>query len=143
MEELKNEQISVDAQTAEAEVNKGEVKNEISLGKFKDVNALLNAYNSLESEFTKRCQKLKELEGMVDKVAETTPTVSVENPKDVAKGISDEDKETILKDYLKSIVDSGKNVVFLDNDGVMLKTEREKPKNIDEAGCLAENLFKN
>ena len=32
------------------------------LGKFKDVNALLQAYNSLEAEFTRRSQRLKELE---------------------------------------------------------------------------------
>ena len=32
------------------------------LGKFKDAISLLNAYNSLQSEFTKKCQKLSELE---------------------------------------------------------------------------------
>ncbi len=32
------------------------------LGKFKDVSALLKAYDSLQSEFTRRSQKLKELE---------------------------------------------------------------------------------
>ncbi len=32
------------------------------LGKFKDVNALLHAYNSLQAEFTRRSQRLKELE---------------------------------------------------------------------------------
>ncbi|MBE7083097.1 MAG: hypothetical protein E7373_00660 [Clostridiales bacterium] len=37
---------------------KEQEKSEVSLGKFKDVNALLSAYNSLESEFTKRCQKI-------------------------------------------------------------------------------------
>ncbi|MBO4323654.1 MAG: hypothetical protein J5836_03230 [Clostridia bacterium] len=31
-------------------------------GKFKDLNALLRAYDSLESEFTRRSQRLKELE---------------------------------------------------------------------------------
>lgn len=32
------------------------------LGKFKSVDALLNAYNSLEAEFTRRSQRLRELE---------------------------------------------------------------------------------
>ena len=32
------------------------------LGKFKDVNALANAYSALEAEFTRRSQRLKELE---------------------------------------------------------------------------------
>ena len=33
-----------------------------NLGKFKSVDALLNAYNSLEAEFTRRSQALRELE---------------------------------------------------------------------------------
>ncbi len=32
------------------------------LGKFKDVSALLNAYNNLEAEFTRKCQLLKSLQ---------------------------------------------------------------------------------
>lgn len=32
-------------------------------GKFKSAEALLNAYNSLEAEFTRRSQRLRELEG--------------------------------------------------------------------------------
>lgn len=35
------------------------------LGKFKDVNALVRAYSALEAEFTRRSQKLKELERKV------------------------------------------------------------------------------
>lgn len=34
----------------------------VNYGKFKDVNTLLKAYNALEQEFTKKCQKLSELE---------------------------------------------------------------------------------
>ncbi len=36
--------------------------NSVSLGKFKDAQALFDAYNSLQSEFTRRCQRVKELE---------------------------------------------------------------------------------
>ena len=32
------------------------------LGKFKDSESLLNAYNELQSEFTRKCQKLSEAE---------------------------------------------------------------------------------
>ena len=60
---IDNEQIIKTSQAVETEdVNVGESTSEISLGKFKDVNALLNAYNSLQAEFTKRCQRIKELE---------------------------------------------------------------------------------
>ena len=34
----------------------------ISLGKFKNVQALLDAYNNLEAQFTKKCQMLSEIE---------------------------------------------------------------------------------
>lgn len=34
----------------------------LSIGKFKDVKSLFDAYNSLQAEFTRRCQKVKELE---------------------------------------------------------------------------------
>ena len=41
----------------------GQEKEEKSpLGKFKDVNALMQAYNSLQAEFTRRSQRLKQLE---------------------------------------------------------------------------------
>ena len=43
-----------------AEAEKKEVA--ADLGKFKDVKALLDAYNSLEAEFTRRSQRLRELE---------------------------------------------------------------------------------
>ncbi|MBR1984914.1 MAG: hypothetical protein IKA31_04150, partial [Clostridia bacterium] len=33
-----------------------------SLGKFKDAESLLTAYNNLQAEFTRKCQKLKEFE---------------------------------------------------------------------------------
>ena len=33
-----------------------------SLGKFKDTESLLTAYNNLQAEFTRKCQKLKEIE---------------------------------------------------------------------------------
>lgn len=36
------------------------------IGKFKDANALLSAYNSLQVEFTKKCQKLAEYEKKQD-----------------------------------------------------------------------------
>ena len=45
--------------TAGAEESLGTAE---EFGKFKDVKSLLNAYNALQSEFTRRCQKVKELE---------------------------------------------------------------------------------
>lgn len=43
------------------ENNEEKTDNSLNLGKFKDVSSLLNAYNNLQAEFTKKCQKLSEL----------------------------------------------------------------------------------
>lgn len=45
-------------------------KGSTGLGKFKDQNALLNAYGALEAEFTRRSQRLKELERSLAKLQE-------------------------------------------------------------------------
>lgn len=37
-----------------------------SLGKFKDTSSLLSAYNNLQAEFTKKCQKLSEVTKLLD-----------------------------------------------------------------------------
>ncbi len=69
------EQAETTAHTAEAELKTGAAVAEVSLGKFKDVKSLLTAYESLESEFTRRSSRLKELEGIVALNSEkTTPT---------------------------------------------------------------------
>ena len=50
------------AHTAEAEKRDGAT----DLGKFKDVDALMKAYNALQAEFTRRSQRLRVLENAVD-----------------------------------------------------------------------------
>ena len=50
-----------------------ENNNSINLGKFKDVESLLSAYNNLQAEFTKKCQKLSELTKSCDNNAQALP----------------------------------------------------------------------
>ena len=50
------------------EEHESEAENGETVGKFKDAKALLDAYNNLEKEFTKKCQRLSALEK--DKVKE-------------------------------------------------------------------------
>ena len=53
----------VDAMEGAAQTNSAGAKEDSAvLGKFKDVDALVRAYSSLQSEFTRRSQRLKELE---------------------------------------------------------------------------------
>ena len=142
MEEIKNEQTTPLTQTAEAEKDEGGEKGAVSLGKFKDVEALLNAYNSLQSEFTKRCQKIKELEGKLisgDKTKvppeqNTSATTNQENTTFL-------DKEKILKDYLLEVLGKKPSAIIMDGAGASVKTPVNRPKTIEEAGNLAKNLL--
>lgn len=143
MENVINEQTEPKAQTATAEEIKGVTAEEVSLGKFKDVNALLSAYNSLQSEFTKRCQKIKELEaelGACDK--EVTPLETSKELETARVNITDKEKEEILKDYLLKVVDKKQKAVLLDGVGIGVKTPILHPKTIADAGELAREILK-
>ena len=141
MEEKKDEQTLTCTDATEVEEKEsGEKEEKVSLGKFKDVNALLNAYNSLEAEFTKRCQRVKELENMVK--GETKVPFGVENEEKDAQGTNREDREDVLKEYLKGVLFSKQTAVIMDNGGVGLKAPIDKPKSISEAGILAKEILK-
>lgn len=145
MENLKNEQTEVlSAQPASAEMDKGEKQTEVSLGKFKDAKSLLEAYNSLQSEFTKRCQRIKELEGALkpddkDKVPAENLT-AVQNAK---QQLTEQEKQEVLKEYLQGVLDKKQKAVLLDGVGLGVKTPVQKPKTISQAGMLAKNIFEN
>lgn len=75
---LNVEQPNVESvQTTAVESNEGIENLELgstNFGKFKDAKSLYDAYNELQSEFTRKCQKLSELESkQLDNVAEITP----------------------------------------------------------------------
>lgn len=160
MNETKNEQTEALAQNAEIAADGGE---SVSLGKFKDVNALLAAYNSLQAEFTKRCQRIKELEARVavdkdtptDKTAEisraeqTERTAKTENSDGAEKadaenrisGITEEEKENFIKGYLKEIMGAKSKAIVMDGLGASVKTPVNRPRTVEEAGRLAKELL--
>jgi len=145
MERLANEQTQVNAQavTTEKSEDLGAKETTVSYGKFKDATALLNAYNSLESEFTKRCQRVKELENALKNLSAdkgNAPTESQANL-NTEKDITQEEKERILKEYLKSVLQSQPKTIVLDGVGVGAKTTVEKAKTINEAGQLAKQIL--
>lgn len=61
--ETSNLTLNVEEQQIENKVEEGS-----PIGKFKSVEALSNAYQSLEKEFTQKCQKIKELTEKLDAV---------------------------------------------------------------------------
>ena len=142
MEALKNEHTTPLTQPATAEKEEGGEKGAVSLGKFKDVDALLNAYNSLQSEFTKRCQKIKELEGKLDSGDKTAvPPVEQERVNTSQENTTFMDKEKILKDYLLDVLGKKPSAIIMDGAGVGVKTPVNRPTTIEEAGNLAKNLL--
>ena len=117
--------------------NAGAGAAEVSLGKFRDVNALLNAYNSLQAEFTKRCQRVKELEAAAAVADKETVKVSpTENT-----GITPQEKETLIRDYLKEILGAKSKAIVLDGSGTGVKTPVKKPRTVEEAGKLAKEML--
>ena len=136
MEEMINEQVlDQETQTTDVEKGIGGEVGESSFGKFKDANLLLKAYNSLQSEFTKRCQRIKELESR-EAVEKHDNEI-----KDQPKGITDKEKEELLKDYLKEVLNSKSKAIVLDGAGTMISVPPLKPKTVEEAGTLAKELF--
>ena len=152
--QTENEQTEVAAHIAEAKENTGAAATEVSLGKFKDVGSLLKAYENLESEFTRRSRRLKELEGEVLRNREEitrrgASSASEEHfgeGKPTTVGIS-ESKENADNDGL-SVKNNGKSVEAKpraegENAGALKTDEKstgerlenkEMPENVQSAG---------
>lgn len=140
MEAERNEQIANEPHTAEAEQTKtGGGTGEISFGKFKDAKSLLNAYNSLEAEFTKRCQRLRELEG--ERTGDKTPPDPLAEPATEFRNISPTLRERIIGDYLRELSAAKSEAVVLGTGGMPVMKPVARPRTIGEAGKLARELI--
>ena len=149
MEQIINEQIELKTHTVDTEKEMGDKKSEVSFGKFKDAESLVNAYNSLQSEFTKRCQKIKELEGKLAESENKTTTQNIneksesEQAQAVEVGEKRVDKDDVLKEYLLDVLGKKPKAIVMDGAGAGVKTPVSRPKTIEEAGNLAKNLLVN
>ncbi|MDE7440358.1 MAG: hypothetical protein K2N23_07625 [Clostridia bacterium] len=133
-----NERVAAD--TAEAE--KGQAA--AALGKFKDVQTLMKAYSDLEAEFTRRCQRLKELEE--GNKAKQLPDGAVASPsrkteeERIADALKDEKlRDAVIGDYLKGLAE---NKVPLTSGGGAVTAPKNTPKSVKEAGKLAQQFLK-
>ena len=80
------------AETQESAVAQGREDASAVLGKFKDVNALARAYGALEAEFTRRSQRLKELEKLTDNLQTKDAAAGAEKLRKHAKSRKEETK---------------------------------------------------
>ena len=157
MEELKREQPIMEPTTALNGADENSVASEIGsqradLGKFKNVNDLLDAYNNLQSEFTRKCQLLKSFEK--DKTAkekENTERLNSGNihfddknqaDLDVKKNdeITTDNKELNEKD--KNLQKNNEiNAVFSKNEEIMKNfSQIQNESKADKTGFIGQNL---
>ena len=137
-----SEKFTATAETAEAE---NVTDTASALGKFKSVDALLSAYRSLEAEFTRRSQRLKELEeGSKAHEVPQTAAPSREKPADeelLKAALSSESvRKAVLEDYLKTVA-ANKSVPLI-STGVLTPAPRSAPTTVKEAGALAQRFLK-
>lgn len=134
-------------------------ENTQNLGKFKSVEALLTAYTSLEAEFTRRSQKLKELENKVEDLQQataekaSTPNVDLQNRATVQTALDLESIEGLPKELKAAVTDIVQECLqshlqqaappILKEVGGFAKAPQQTATSIEEAGKLAEAFFKN
>jgi len=116
--------------------------------KFKSVDALVRAYETLEAEFTRRSQRLKTLEEQSKTQEKPTGDGQTNVPSERAECDSDELYRTVmqnesvrarvLSDYLGSL----KGVPLMTGSGTGVTAPAHKPKTIREAGELALGYLK-
>ena len=142
----RTDELQVTADTAEAEGNKAAA----GLGKFKDVEALMQAYTALEAEFTRRSQKLKELEKANKEpisppaeagngAAPSTEAGNLPLNAQESKPLSEKERNAVIEEYLSSVC-AGRSVPII-TGGSVVKAERRVPRNVKEAGALAKKFI--
>lgn len=117
------------------------------MGKFESEKQLYDAYCALESEFTKRCQRMAEMEKELEELRTNTASPDIE------KLLSDEEfvSEHILTNeriaaaviaaYLKSLKSKNK-VSVLGADGAVALFVSKKPTSLKEAKELADVIIR-
>ena len=101
------------------------------LGKFKDANALLKAYESLQAEFTRRSQRLKEMERAMDNREETSAQ-KVEKLKKGAQERNRREREfdsfvEALENPASSDLENSENSALKDKGAGQVLEESERP----------------
>ena len=122
------------ADTAEAE--KGSAA--AAYGKFADAQALYSAYLALEAEFTRRSQRLKELEEGNKVQPDDAPSPKSEASENSAP-LSEEARRAVIEDYLKGVA-AGKGAPIL-TGGVGCAAPKSTPRSVSEAGRLVRQFL--
>ena len=128
-------------------------KESSNLGKFKDAQALLDAYNNLQSDYTKKCQALSSLQKNLKENEGEQPS-----PEREKEDLSSEDRIKLLQDYVYNNSDFRDKLLAKYFDDIILpKSPRligsdrgsdtivspvSKPKTLEEAGKIVRDMLK-
>jgi len=131
-----------------------------TFGKFKDAKSLLSAYNSLQSDYTKKCQLLSNLNKTLEKNQNIEANYSNEAQKDTPfkfSALSKEEQNSVLQEYIFANPDLKDKVLAKyfeelslphsprlmagDRGSGFVLSQKEKPKDLEEAGQIAKNLL--
>ncbi len=124
-----------------------------TLGKFKDAQTLLDAYNNLQSDYTKKCQALSSLQKNLKENEAVEPS-----PESTAGEISSEDRIKLLQDYVYNNSDFRDKLLARYFDDIILpKSPRligsdrgsdtvvspiSKPRTLEDAEQLVKDMLK-
>lgn len=105
--------------------------------KFKSVDELIDAYENLEKEFTKRCNLTKQIVAENDSLKNQLNNLKLnEDESSKIAPITDEIKEEIIKEFLAGVVSSGTTAKIL-GGGQAVRTPSRRPKSLQEANLMA------
>lgn len=140
MKDSKQQIAKATADTAEAEKEQAATP----LGNFENVQALMDAYKALQAEFTRRSQRLKELEANMQSAAPAQDAAIDAQPSPTAddgntQSISQEVKNAVIEEYLCGVC-KNRGVPIITGGGAVT-AQRRTPQTLKEAGALASKLF--
>ena len=113
--------------------------------KFGDVRTLVKAYSELEAEFTRRSQRLKELEQRENKTdlppdAAAEKSSPIDEEELVRRALSSEKvRDAVIGGYLQGVAASSVPLAY---GGGAVAAPRNAPRTVKEAGRLAREFLK-
>lgn len=93
----------------------GSQKDMSELGKFKSAKALLDAYNTLEKEFTRKCQRISELEKDKTEGSTSEEKTELDLDAEINKFLSEHSDASWAVDEIKEKVNSDQSLKTLPN----------------------------
>ena len=151
MEQLDNskatETAAADVREVQAECLPNEIERAVvagessgSIGKFRDTEALLTAYNNLQAEFTRKCQRLAEYESAAKATQERITFADSAEIMEYVKANAQLQNQ-IITDYLTANIQPAPTLISSRVGGGIPLVAPPKPTTLAEAREIAKNYF--